>query len=444
MHTNRLIVTLLFSSTFLAAGCSNDAGGGRGVAASVDKTVDAMLEEESRASFDFFWLEANTDAASDGYGLIADRAPGNPGVSSVASTGFGLTALAIGAERGWVEKEAARERALGTIDTLLWNAEKEHGFLYHFLNMQDGTRASGSEVSVIDTAIAVNGALTAGVYFGGETMEKAKAFADQVEWPWFRDPAVNQFYMGYSPENGFSGYWDYYAEQLMMYILAAGSKTHPLSGDMFYAFERSSRAYGEGEPFIHSWYGSLFTHQFSHAWFDFRGYQDREGVDWWANSVIASEASRQHAIDLSGTFKTFGPHAWGLTASDGPNGYNGRYGSPPSDRDDREHFTDGTVAPAAALGSIVFTPEASIAALKHYRSKPELWSEYGLADAYNEAITPKWVGTDVIGIDKGITLLMIENYRSGFVWDLYMKNDYVQAGAKAIGLVPQTEDVTAN
>ena len=412
--------------------------GARAVAASGSAKPDAatvkLLEKESRASFDFFWNEANTDKRSKGYGLVADRAPGNPALSSVASTGFGLSALVIGAERGWVSKKEARERALGTIATLADSAAKEHGFLYHFLNMADGTRAPGSEVSVIDTAIALSGAITAGEYFGGDVLRKAEAFAGGIEWPWYRDEAVNQFYMGYSPENGFAGHWDFYAEQLMMYVLAAGSETHPVDGGMFYSFQRDARAYGDGEPFIHSWFGSLFTHQFSHAWFDFRGLKDREGVDWWRNSVIASEASRQFAIDMADTYATFGENAWGLTASDGPNGYSGLYGSPPSGFDDTAHRTDGTLAPAGALGSIVFTPEASIAALKHFAGKPELWGKYGLTDAYNEAVSPAWVGPDVIGIDKGITLLMIENYRTGLIWDLFMRNGQVRRGAKAVGL----------
>ncbi|NIK77130.1 hypothetical protein FHS15_002255 [Paenibacillus castaneae] len=436
MRILRMGLLVILSTALLAAGCSSSKNAGRGIAAGLDKETEALLDKESRASFDFFWNETNTEAGSKGYGLIADRAPGNPTLSSVASTGFGLSALVIGVEHGWVKKQEAEERALGTMNTLLQHAAKEHGFLYHFLNMEDGSRAPGSELSVIDTAIAINGAITAGEFFGGEVKEQAKALAEQVEWPWFVDPANNQFYMGYSPENGFAGHWDFYAEQLMMYILASGSPTHPVPGELFYAFTRDSKAYGQGQPFIHSWFGSIFTYQFSHGWFDFRGLNDREGVNWWENSVIASEASKQYAIDMAGTYKTYGPNAWGMTASDGPDGYNGLYGSPPTGFDDAAHVTDGTLAPAAALGSIVFTPKASLAVLKHFDGKPELWGKYGLTDAYNEAVTPAWVSPDVIGIDKGITLLMIENYRSGLIWDLYMKNDYVKAGAQAIGLSP--------
>jgi hypothetical protein len=242
------------------------------------------------------------------------------------------------------------------------------------------------------------------------------------------------FYMGYHPGEGFKGHWDFYAEQLMMYFLAAGSPTHPLDKEMFYSFIRHTGSYGDGQPFIHSWFGSIFTYQFSHAWFDLRNRTDKEEIDWWENSVHASIASRQFAIDQSKLYDTYGPDAWGFTASDAPHGYEGLYGSPPSGYSNDAHRVDGTLAPAGALGSIVFTPVESIAALKHYYTIPELIGDYGLKDAYNTARTPAWFGKDVIGIDKGITLLMIENYRTGFVWNWFMKNEYVKNGLDTVGL----------
>jgi hypothetical protein len=393
-----------------------------------------LLEFESRKCFDFFWNEANTDASSPGYGLIRDRAPGNPQISSIASVGFGLTALVIGAERGWVSYEAALERAFGTLRTLWHYAEQVNGFFYHFLKMRDGSRAGSCEVSIIDTAIAVNGAITAGEYFGGRVKQLAERLYRRVNWQWFRDPERNLFYMGYDPEKGFQGYWDFHAEQLMLYFLGAASPDYPVPPDMFYQFVRSPKSYGKGKPFIYTWFGSLFAFQFSHAWFDLRDLVDLQGVDWWENSVNASIAHRQFSIDQSAKFLTFGPNAWGLTASDGPRGYQGRYGAPPSGLRDDEHLVDGTIPPAGALGSIVFTPEASIAALRHYYSFPELIGPYGLKDAYNLAVIPAWFAKDVIGIDKGITLLMIENFRSGTVWKWFMRNEYVQLGMEAAGL----------
>lgn len=395
---------------------------------------EQFLELESLKSFEFFWKEANSKLGSPGYGLIRDRAPGNPGLSSVASVGFGLTAIAIGADRGWVPKQEAYDRALGTLNTLLNHAEQKNGFFYHFLNMDDAKRAGKSEVSIIDTAITVNGAITAGEYFGGEVKAKAEELYKRIDWEWYRDPNRNMFHMAYSPEEGFKGWWDFYAEQLMVYMLASGSPTHPTNPEMFYSFKRDVKAYGDGKPFIHSWFGSLFTHQYSYAWFDFRGKTDREGVDWWENSVIATKANRQFSIAKSTDYKSLGPNAWGLTASDGPNGYNGRYGAGPSGFANDQHFVDGTVPPSGAAGAIVFTPEESKTALAHYSEIPGLLGEYGFKDAYNLDVSPAWFDRDVIGIDKGITLLMIENYRDGFVWKTYMKNMFVRQGADKIGI----------
>lgn len=397
---------------------------------------EELMELESKKSFEFFWKETNSNVNSLGYGLTRDRAPGNPNACSVASIGFGLTAYVIGAERGWVTKEEAYNRTLGTLNTLLNNAENVNGFFYHFLDMNTAKRFDKSEVSIIDTAIAVNGAFTAGEYFGGEIKEKAEKIYERVDWEWYRDPNRNQFYMGYSPEKGFSGWWDFYAEQLMLYVLGAASPTHPISSDMFYSFTRNYATYGDYPEFIHSWFGSIFTYQFSHAWIDFNNKTDKKGVNWWTNSVIASKSNRQFCIDNDSKFKTFGPNSWGLTASDGPDGYEGRYGAAPSGFSNDQHRIDGTIPPAGALGSIVFTPEESLKAMRnYYENYPNLFGEYGFKDAYNLDKSSPWYASDVIGIDKGITLLMIENYRSNLVWNYYMSNKYVQSGIRKIGVI---------
>jgi hypothetical protein len=406
----------------------------------------SLLDLESRRCFDFFWLEANTDKSSKGYGLIRDRAGDisktDSNISSIASVGFGLSAFVIGVERGWITREQGRARAEGTLDTLCRHAEQVNGFFYHFLNMETAKRFRRCEVSLIDTAIAICGAITAGEYFGGAIKEKADFLYQRVDWNWYRDPQVNRFFMGYTPEKGFSGWWDFYAEQLMAYILGAGSLSHPVPGDMFYSFIRYSAgaaSQAPGQPgsadFIHSWFGSLFTHQFSHAWVDFRNKKDRLGMDWWENSVKASLANRDYCVKMSRHFKTLHENSWGLTPCSGPWGYQGRYGAAPSDFVNAEHIVDGTVPPAGAAGSIPFTPEVSMEALRYYYEKhPALWGRYGFFDAYNLDVIPGWYAGSVIGIDKGITLLMIENYRTGMVWDLFMKNDSVQLGLKNAGL----------
>ncbi|REE70585.1 hypothetical protein A8990_12970 [Paenibacillus taihuensis] len=394
-------------------------------------TDEQLLDLESKRSFLFFWEEANTDKASPGYGLIVDRAPGDSDMCSVASVGFGLTAIMIGVGRGWISRAEGYERALGTLNTLLEHAEQVNGFFYHFLNMKTARRHDNCEVSVIDTAIAVCGAIAAGEYFGCDVREYAQRLYERVDWAWYRNPEYNQFYMGYAPERGFFARWDLYAEQFMMYFLAAASPTHPVDPSMFYDFGRQYGTFGDNPPFIYTWLGSLFTFQFSHAWFDLRGKVDRDNVDWWQNSVIATKANRDYCIAHASEFRTFGPDAWGLTACDGPNGYSGRYGTAPSglNSSNDQHQPDGTVPPAGAAGSIVFMPEEVLSALRnYYENYPQLWGRYGFKDSYNLDVSPPYYAEDVIGIDKGITLLMIENYRSGLVWDYFMRNAHVQRG----------------
>jgi len=396
--------------------------------------LDRVLAEEARLSFLFFWEQATVEEGGAGYGLVRDRWPGSPGVASIASVGFGLAALPVAVERGWIDGEAARERAAGTLRTFR-RLETTHGFFYHFLDMRTGARAWDSEVSIIDTGLFLCGALTAGAYFGGEVGVSARALYEAVDWAWYTDGSRRQFWMGYRPGKGFEGHWDFYAEQLVLYVLAAGSPTHPGGRELYEGFTRHRAAYGAGEPFIHSWFGSLFTHQYSHAFVDFRGRKDPDGVDWFANSVAATRAQRQYAIDNPTASKTLGPESWGISASDSPTGYNGLAGAPPSGFDNRQHRVDGTVPPSAALGSIVFTPRESAAAARYYRGFPRLWGRYGFQDAYNLDVAPPWFAPDVIGIDKGITLLMIENHLSGLVWRLFMSVPAVQRGLERIGIV---------
>jgi hypothetical protein len=241
------------------------------------------------------------------------------------------------------------------------------------------------------------------------------------------------FYMSYMPEKGFEGHWDFYAEQLMMYILAAASNTHPVNDDPYYHFTRHYGKYGDGQPFIHSWFGSIFTYQYSHAWIDFRGYTDRRKANWFDNSVEASLAHVNFATAVQDQFKTIGPSAWGLTACDGPGGYSGLYGAPPSGYDNKQHVVDDTVAPCGAIGSIIFVPQQSQQAMMHYYSIDRLRGPYGFYDAYN--LTADWYATDVIGIDKGISLLMLANSQDDFVHGIMMKNEHILKGLDRLQIV---------
>lgn len=401
----------------------------------VNKIEDSEVITEAEASFRYLWEQAQTKEDSRGYGLVRDRYPGNPDLASTAATGFALAAIPYAVEKEWITREEGEQRVLKTLDTIL-SLENEKGFLYHFINLNSGIHAPGSEISSIDTAILLCGAITAGQYFGGEIQEKTDCFYDGIDWNSFLDPKNNQFYMSYQPDQGYSGHWDVYAEQLMLYVLAAGSDTYPTGKVPYQSFRRLKGSYQDYE-FIHSWFGSIFTYQFSHAFIDFQKINDEDGINWYNNSVAASLAARQYCIDHKDEYLTYSENSWGLTACDDIDGYNGLLGAPPSGTDDRAHVSNGTIAPAGAIGSIVFTPEYSIDALINYYSYNELLGEYGLRDSYN--LDADWYAGDYIGIDKGISCVMIANYESNYIWQLFMQNENIQNALSVLGFSDSRE-----
>jgi hypothetical protein len=398
-------------------------------ATAVPVRVEEIIEMEMERSFNFFWEQTNTDIDSQGYGLIRDRYPGSQGIASIASVGFGLTAYLIGIEKGYVSYDEVYERVNRTFDTLL-GMDREEGFYYHFVNMDDGKRAWSSEVSSIDTAILMMGVLSAGEYFGGEIQSKANMIYEGINWLWFLDESKDMFYMAYRPGEGFSGHWDFYAEQLMLYVLAAGSDTYPVDETPYYSFTRHYGRFQNGDKFIHSWFGSIFTYQYSHAWIDFRDYLDKKDVNWFDNSVHASLAHYNYAVFMEDKFETLGRYAWGLTACDGPDGYNGLYGAPPSGYDNNAHVVDDTISPSGAIGSVLFLPDEAKAAIVNYFSYEDLWGEYGFLDAYN--LSQDWFGSDVIGISKGVSLLMLANYQANHVYKIVMPNEHIQNGLERL------------
>jgi hypothetical protein len=399
-------------------------------------TDQTLYEAEMSKSFAFFWDYVSSNKSSPAYGLVADRARGN--IASTASTGFGLAALPIGVERGYVSKADAEARALITLQNVnkLTNL---HGFYWHFIMMDDGTRSGTSEVSIIDTAILVFGGLLSGAYFGGEVQTEAVKLYSAVDWTWFLGShnGKSQFRMGYDPDSAsFAGYWDYYAEQLMLYILGAGSPTEAYRTDLatYNGFTRAKGSYGKGNDFIYSWFGSLFTYQYSLGFIDFRNLVDPNGVSWWQNSVDASKAAYQWCVDKKGDYETYSEGSWGLTACDTRTGYNGYLGNKPRGwTSDASYESNAacTIAPCGALGSMPFTPEYSLQALRNYATVDSLSGKYGYYDAYD--LVHDWTATSYIGIDKGITLLMMDNYLYGTAWKLSKTISYVQDGLSRLG-----------
>ncbi|MBI9010098.1 MAG: hypothetical protein JEZ05_08700 [Tenericutes bacterium] len=409
---------------------------------------DYVLEEE-KLSFKFFWEVVNGDPTSDGFGMIADRyntVTKEYYAASIASVGYALAGLPAGVENNWISFNEGYNRALGTLRTIQ-SMDDIHGFFYHFISMDDTSRAGTTEISIIDTAIMICGAIVSAEYFGGEVKTLAYEIYQAVEWDWYYNSTAKMFYMGYSPEQGHFGGWDGYAEQLMLYFLAAASDDYSVGIEAYNMMKiRSERKqYGTSDYFYVSYPGTLFTYQYSHAFFDFRNALDSDDVDWFENSIQASIAAYDFAIFQSQNYKTYSETAWGNTACDGPDGYK-PYGNLPAIGTIQ---LDGTLAPGGAIGSIVFVPELVLPAMAYYNSLDSLQSKYGLLDAFNLGVTETagdsiirpirtipingWFDTDVIGIDKGITLLMIENYRSGLIWDYFMRSEIILKGYEELG-----------
>ena len=407
------------------------------------KYGDKLLLKELKKSYCFFIKESNSNTKSDGYGLIRDKSKFANEIASIASVGYGLAALIIGVKRKWLSPKKAYEKASKTLDTFLNKVEGKNGFYYHFINMNTAKREWNCEISIIDTAIFICGAIAAGEFFEGEVKEKAEKLYKRINWQWYRNPENNYFYMGYKPETGFWGKWDMYAEQLMLYVLGVASPTYPISKQMYLDMQKPKKDFNEIKNIIYTYCGTLFTYQFSHAWIDFRDLIDENGINWFENSKKATIANREYCIENSKKFKTFGENSWGLTACVGPKGYSGGYGAKPSIAKIEEQ-NDGTIPPCGPAGSIVFTPELSIKALEYfYNHFPKIWGKYGFKDAYNLE-NGEWYAKEVIGIDKGITMVMIENYLSQTIWKCFMKNEYVQNGLKMLCIKKEQKNNIGN
>jgi hypothetical protein len=385
---------------------------------------EQLLEELEKTNFLYFWEQANPQT-----GMVKDRSNANSAdtgvVASIAATGFGLTALCIGQKRNFVSLPDARERVLVTL-RFLWKKLPTHrGFFYHFANINTGERVWDSEVSSVDTAILLCGILTCRQHFArySEISNLAHEIFNRVDWTWLSED-TSLLPQGWTPEIGFLPYrWDYYSELMMMYLLGLGSFSHPLREETWNAWKRTTFEY-DGLRYIGS-FAPLFVHQYSQAWFDFRGKRDKY-ADYFENSRIATEVHRRFCLELRKRFPDYSEDLWGITASDSPKGYV-VWGGPPAIGP-----IDGTVVPAAAGGSLPFLPHECMRVLRNIRARyPGAWTRYGFVDAFNPQTN--WYNNDVIGIDTGITMLMAENARTDFVWETFMKNPEARRGMERAG-----------
>ncbi|MGE3401448.1 MAG: glucoamylase family protein [Vicinamibacterales bacterium] len=385
---------------------------------------ESLLEEIQRATFRFFWEQSDpaTGLVRDRFNVRADR--DSRTAASIAATGFGLTALCIGAQREYVPAQEALDRATGALRFLDAGMPTHRGFFFHWADLHSGARIWDSEISSIDTAILLCGVIACREHFRDRALtELATRIFDRVDWTWLSaDTALLPH--GWRPEVGFLQYrWDVYSELMMMYLLGIGSTTFPLPVETWHAWKRTTFEY-DGLRYIGS-FAPLFVHQYSQAWFDFRQRRDRYG-DYFKNSATATEVHRRFCLELSERFPHFSEDLWGITASDSANGYVA-WGGPPE-----MGPLDGTVVPSAAAGSLPFLPVPTLRVLRTIRTRYErAWSRYGFVNAFNPMTD--WYDPDVVGIDTGITLLMAENLRTGFVWETFMRNVNVRRALDRAG-----------
>ena len=397
---------------------------------------DAFLEDLQQRSFRYFWEQADPNT-----GLVPDRArmdgltlpASHQNVASIAATGFGLTALCIAADRNWVDQVQVRERARNTLRFFDARAFQQHGWFYHWMDAKTGERRWNSEVSSIDTALLLAGVLTVRQCFRDdlEIVRRAQKIYQRVDFRWMLNGDPLLLSHGWKPESGFlRPRWDTYSEDTILYLLAIGSPAHPISSASWRALWRDRYRY-EGHAYFTTIGVPLFMHQYAHAWIDYRNRRELAGdrIDYFQNSIEATLAHRAFCMNLSHDFPAFGPDVWGITASDSAKGYVA-WGGPPRDLE-----IDGTIAPSAAGGSLMFTPDVSVRALRTIQEKygAKIYSKYGFVDAFNPQTG--WVDTDVIGINVGIILLSAENMRTGNVWRWFMQNPEVPLALHRVGIV---------
>ncbi len=417
---------------------------------------EATLDKLQRDTFEYFLKES-----SRANGMVPDNTR-QGAHASITAIGFALTAYTIGVERGFITRGEAVQRTLTTLRFFRDSEQSEDpgatgykGFYYHFLYMASGRRAWESELSTIDSTFLLAGMLTSAAYFDGDAPEEreirtiAEELYARADWEWALN-AGETVSMGWKPECGFlPNRWEGYNEALILYVLALASPTHPIP-DTSYKAQTQTYSWKElyGQEFLYG--GPLFIHQLSHMWIDFRGIQDEfmreKGIDYFENSRRATYAQQQYAISNPLDHKGYNEHSWGITASDGP--------GPASLKIEgvERHFfdytargipygpDDGTIAPWAAAASLPFAPEIVLPALQHFSDVyPEVTSKYGFKCSFNPTFQSGnqkeigWISKGYYGLDQGPIVMMIENHRTGFLWELVKECPFIVDGLRKAG-----------
>lgn len=414
---------------------------------------EALLDQLQRAAFDYFVQNVNPQN-----GLVCDTSRPNSPVS-IAVVGFALSVYPVAVERGWMTRAQALSQSLAALrffrdsdQSGAPDATGFQGFYYHFLDIKSGKRVWQSELSMIDTALLIAGVLTAAMYFRAEVPQEnelrtiADALYRRVDWHWSQDGG-DTIRQGWKPECGFLHYgWEGYSEAIVLYVLAMGSPTYPVSGDCYHAWTATYQWENlYGHDYLYA--GPLFVHQFSHAWLDLRGIRDKfmreKRFDYFRNS--------RHAVLIQQKYTQLNPqrcvgydaNGWGLSAGDGPSDE-----QPDVENENRRLFgyaargvpygpDDGTLSPPAVLASLPFAPELVMPAMRNILQRyPQTLVDGRLCSGFNATVgcgDQPWVSKGHYGLDQGIVVMMIENHRSEQLWKLFGQCAYIRDGLLRAG-----------
>lgn len=408
---------------------------------------DALTIRLQRAAFSYL-----IDYADAETGLVADTSrDGSP--CSIAVVGFALSCYPIAVENGWLSRADAAARTLKVLrffsdstQSAAPDATGYKGFYYHFLDMRTGKRVWQCELSLIDTALLIAGVLVAECYFDKageerEIRERADALYRRVDWRWAQN-GTSGVTQGWKPECGFLHYgWEGYNEAAILYVLGLGSPTFPFTPDGYTNWQLTYQWENLLDREV-LYSGPLFTHLFSHAWIDFRGIRDafmrEKSSDYFENTKSAVAIHRDYGERNPRGFKAYGRDFWGVTAGDGPSVQDAR-----ENGRDLRFFgymsrgvpygpDDGTIAPWAMLATLPFTPEAALAGTRSLLvAYPQVCSQDRFSGGFNptlRSVSGGWLSEGRYGLDQGLLAMMIENHRSGLIWEIMRGCRYVRDG----------------
>jgi len=400
---------------------------------------EALLDAVQRQTFRFFWEGSHPLS-----GLAPDRRTTRQepvdDLVAIGGSGFGIMALIVAVERGWVTREAAVERLQRMLEVLV-RATCYHGAFPHFMNGRTGAtipfyrKDDGGDL--VETSFLCMGLLCARQYFQRDTpgenfvRDKITVLWGEVEWDWYTQGGRKLLYWHWSPNNGWVMDHEIHGwnECLITYVLAAAAPRHAVDPVIYHRGFAAGRDFLNGKsyhgielPLGMPYGGPLFFAHYSFCGLDPRGLKDRY-ADYWELNQRHVRINRAHCVANPGKFKGYGESCWGLTASDDPAGYSAH--APDND--------NGTISPTAALSSLPYAPREVMQALRHFLTQhgEKAWGRYGFVDAFCEQ--QGWYADTYLAIDQGPIVVMMENHRSGLLWKLFMSVPEVQLGLRKLG-----------